>query len=83
VPAFHSEGVQVKFDRVALGVAIGAGFLGDLIVRKGRGGLDAYGVPPLDAAPIADQQRIADTFWALGLLPQQPIVSAAMWNRVP
>jgi hypothetical protein len=95
----------VKFDRIALGAAIGAGSLGtllpgaksapegdvrigflkysDLIVPKGAGGLDANGARPRDVAPIAEQQRIGDTFCALSLLAQQPIVSDAIWNRVP
>ena len=43
----------------------------------------AYGVRVLDAEAIDDQQRIADTFYGLGLLPKQVVVSAAIWNRTP
>lgn len=35
-----------------------------------------YGVRPLDAAAVTDQQRIADTFYALGLVPKQIVVSS-------
>jgi sulfonate transport system substrate-binding protein len=34
-----------------------------------------YGVKPLDGAVVAEQQRIADTFFALGLLPKAITVS--------
>jgi sulfonate transport system substrate-binding protein len=30
----------------------------------------AYGVKPIDDSVIADQQKIADTFFGLGLLPK-------------
>lgn len=43
----------------------------------------AYGVRVLDAEAIDDQQRIADTFYGLGLLPKQVVVSAAVWNWTP
>ena len=43
----------------------------------------AYGVRVLDGEAIDDQQRIADTFYGLGLLPKQVVVSAAVWNRTP
>jgi sulfonate transport system substrate-binding protein len=33
-------------------------------------GRQSYGVKPLDAAVVAEQQRIADTFFKLGLLPK-------------
>ena len=37
-----------------------------------------YGVRALDDAAVADQQRIADTFHALGLIPRQIVVSSAV-----
>ncbi|WP_311275594.1 sulfonate ABC transporter substrate-binding protein [Methylobacterium sp. WCS2018Hpa-22] len=37
-----------------------------------------YGVTPLDAAVIADQQKVADTFHRLGLLPKPITVSDAV-----
>ena len=40
-----------------------------------------YGVRSIDEAAIADQQRIADAFYALGLLPKQIVVAAAVWKR--
>jgi sulfonate transport system substrate-binding protein len=35
----------------------------------------AYGIKPLSDAVIADQQQVADTFFALGLLPKQIKIS--------
>ena len=35
-----------------------------------------YGIKPLDESVVAEQQRIADTFHALGLLPKAIVVSA-------
>jgi len=37
-----------------------------------------YGVRPLDAEVVADQQRIADTFYGLGLVPKQIVVSSVV-----
>ena len=39
-----------------------------------------YGVTPLDAATVADQQSVADTFHRLGLLPKPLVVSDAVWK---
>lgn len=38
----------------------------------------SYGIQPLDAAAIADQQKIADTFLELGLIPKRIDVSTAV-----
>jgi sulfonate transport system substrate-binding protein len=38
----------------------------------------SYGVRPLDASVVAEQQRIADTFHSLGLLPKPIVVSSAV-----
>jgi len=38
----------------------------------------SYGIKPIDDAVIAEQQRIADTFFALGLLPKEIKVSDAV-----
>jgi sulfonate transport system substrate-binding protein len=35
-----------------------------------------FGIRPLDADVVAEQQRVADTFYALGLLPKPILVSA-------
>jgi sulfonate transport system substrate-binding protein len=37
-------------------------------------------VAPLTAATIAEQQRVADTFFKLGLIPKQVQVSQAIWT---
>ena len=39
-----------------------------------------YGSQPLTAEVIADQQRIADTFFKLGLIPHQLDVAAVVWK---
>ncbi len=39
-----------------------------------------YGVAPLDAQTIADQQRVADAFHALHLLPKPLRVADAVWS---
>lgn len=41
----------------------------------------SYGVTPLDAAAIADQQRVADAFHGLGLLPKPIRVADAVWTQ--
>ncbi|TAM51037.1 MAG: sulfonate ABC transporter substrate-binding protein [Paraburkholderia sp.] len=40
----------------------------------------SYGVAPLDAHVVANQQRIADTFFRLKLIPKQIDVASAVWN---
>ncbi|WP_267426403.1 sulfonate ABC transporter substrate-binding protein [Methylobacterium sp. GC_Met_2] len=40
----------------------------------------SYGVAPLDAATIADQQKVADAFHDLGLLPKPIRVADAVWT---
>jgi sulfonate transport system substrate-binding protein len=35
----------------------------------------AYGIQPIDAQVIAEQQKLADTFLALGLIPKPITVS--------
>jgi len=37
-----------------------------------------YGVRPIDAETVRDQQHIADTFYALGLVPKRVVVSAVV-----
>jgi sulfonate transport system substrate-binding protein len=37
-----------------------------------------YGIKPLDETTVAQQQSIADTFYALGLLPKPVVVSAVV-----
>jgi sulfonate transport system substrate-binding protein len=41
-----------------------------------------YGVRPLDGEVVAEQQRIADTFHGLGLLPEPINVRDAVWKAV-
>jgi sulfonate transport system substrate-binding protein len=40
----------------------------------------SYGIKPLNDAVIADQQQIADTFFALGLIPKQIKISDVAWR---
>ena len=48
-----------------------------LEVALGRLG---YGVQPLGDAVVAEQQRIADTFHGLGLLPKPIAVRDVVWK---
>jgi sulfonate transport system substrate-binding protein len=40
----------------------------------------AYGIKPLDEAVVAEQQRIADTFHSLGLIPKAIKVQDVVWR---
>ncbi|WP_419758284.1 aliphatic sulfonate ABC transporter substrate-binding protein [Acidisoma sp.] len=40
----------------------------------------AYGVGPMTPAIFADQQKIADTFFGLGLVPRKIVVTDAAWQ---
>jgi len=44
---------------------------------------ESYGLLPISDAVIASQQRIADTFFGLGLLPKAITVSDLQRNRDP
>ena len=48
-------------------------------IRKAADRL-AFGITPVDAATIAGQQRVADTFFSLGLIPEKVDVRAAVWH---
>jgi len=37
----------------------------------------SYGIKPITDAVVADQQRVADSFFALGLIPKQIKISDA------
>jgi sulfonate transport system substrate-binding protein len=41
----------------------------------------SYGIKPVDEEVIESQQRIADTFYARGLLPTKENVANAVWRR--
>ncbi|MBV9385485.1 MAG: hypothetical protein JOZ78_03550, partial [Chroococcidiopsidaceae cyanobacterium CP_BM_ER_R8_30] len=41
----------------------------------------SYGVEPITEAVVADQQKIADTFFGLKLIPQQIKIADAVWKR--
>jgi len=56
--------------QLSAGIGIPASVLEIALKRQ------TYGIKPLDATTIADQQEIADTFYALGLLPRPVEVSA-------
>jgi len=56
-------------DELSAGIGIPASILEVALKRQ------TYGVRPLDAEVAADQQRIADAFYGLGLVPKQIVVS--------
>ncbi|MCJ2014813.1 sulfonate ABC transporter substrate-binding protein [Methylobacterium sp. J-076] len=68
--AGHAETVAAE---LAPTVGIPAPILGVALGRL------SYGVAPLDAATVADQQRVADAFRSLGLLPKPLRVADAVW----
>jgi sulfonate transport system substrate-binding protein len=57
-------------DQLSAGIGIPAAVLETALKRQ------TYGVRPVDAAAVADQQQIADTFYALGLVPKHVVVSS-------
>ena len=59
---------------LAPGMGIPAPVLKTALDRMG------YGVQPLDEAVAAEQQRIADTFHSLGLLPKPITVKDLVWK---
>jgi sulfonate transport system substrate-binding protein len=67
----HADAVAAE---LAPSVGIPAPILGVALGRL------SYGVAPLDAAAIADQQKVADAFLALGLLPKPIRVADAVWT---
>ncbi len=56
-------------EQLSAGIGIPASVLEVALKRQ------TYGVRPLDAETVADQQRVADTFYALGLVPKKIVVS--------
>ena len=56
-------------EELSAGIGIPAPIL-EVALRR-----QTYGIRPLDDIAIADQQHIADTFYALGLVPKQVVVS--------
>lgn len=66
-------------DAVAAELAPAVGILAPVLgVALGR---LSYGVAPLDAAAVADQQKVADAFHGLGLLPRPIRVADAVWTQ--
>jgi len=57
-------------EKLSPGIGIPAPILEVALKRQ------TYGVSPLEAEVVADQQRIADTFFGLGLIPKQIPVSS-------
>ena len=70
--AWVSQDIPAAARTLSPGVGIPAPML-EVAMRR-----QAYGVRPLDAAVAAEQQRIADTFHGLGLIPRAIRVSDAV-----
>jgi sulfonate transport system substrate-binding protein len=70
--AWVSQDIPAAARTLSPGVGIPAPIL-EVAMRR-----QAYGVRPLDAAVAAEQQRIADTFLGLGLIPRAIRVSDAV-----
>ncbi|GJE60457.1 sulfonate ABC transporter substrate-binding protein [Methylobacterium trifolii] len=74
IDAWAKDNTDAVAAELAPGVGIPAPILAVALKRQ------SYGVAPLDAAAIADQQRVADSFHALKLLPKPITVSDAVWK---
>jgi sulfonate transport system substrate-binding protein len=61
-------------DLLAASLKLPAPVIGQAVGRMG------YGVHPMTPEVTAEQQKIADTFHALGLIPQAIDVSSAVWS---
>ncbi len=61
-------------EKLSPGVGIPADVLEVALKRQ------AFGIKPLDDAAIAEQQKIADTFFSLGLLPKAIKVQDVVWR---
>lgn len=61
-------------DQLSAGIGIPASILEVALERQ------TYGVLPIDAPTTKDQQQIADTFYALGLVPKHVAVSSNVWK---
>jgi sulfonate transport system substrate-binding protein len=59
-------------EELSVGIGVPASVLEVALKRQ------TYGVHPLDDAAIGDQQRIADTFYALGLIPKHVVVAGVV-----
>jgi sulfonate transport system substrate-binding protein len=64
--------IKAVADELSPGIGIPAPILEIALERQ------TYGIKPLDPAVVAEQQRIADTFFALGLLPKAIVVSTVV-----
>jgi sulfonate transport system substrate-binding protein len=62
--------IKAVADELSPGIGIPANILEIALNRQ------TYGIKPLDAKVVAEQQRIADTFFALGLIPKQISVAS-------
>lgn len=62
--------IKAVAEELSPGIGIPAPILEIALKRQ------SYGIEPLDSGVVAEQQRIADAFFALGLLPKAIVVSA-------
>lgn len=62
--------IKAVADELSPGIGIPANVLEIALNRQ------TYGIKPLDTKVVAEQQRIADTFFALGLIPKQISVAS-------
>jgi sulfonate transport system substrate-binding protein len=72
IDAFAKENTDAVAAELAPAVGIPAPILTVALKRQ------TYGIKPLDAAVVAEQQKIADAFFKLGLLPKPVQVGNAV-----
>ncbi|WP_375464028.1 sulfonate ABC transporter substrate-binding protein [uncultured Methylobacterium sp.] len=73
VDAWAASNTDAVASELAPSVGIPAPVLAVALARL------SYGVAPLDARTVADQQQVADAFHGLGLLPKPIRVADAVW----
>lgn len=72
IDAWAKDNTDAVAAELAPSIGIPAAVLSVALKRQ------TYGVTPLDAATVADQQRVADAFHALGLLPKPVTIADAV-----
>jgi sulfonate transport system substrate-binding protein len=75
VDAYAKDNVAKVAEQLAPEVGMDRAVLETALKRMG------YGVQPLTPEIVASQQRVADTFYAAGLIPKAIAVQETVWSR--
>lgn len=74
IDRWASSREQEAASELSAGIGVPAPILQVALKRQ------TYGVRPIDAETTEDQQHIADTFYALGLVPKHVVISSVVWK---